>query len=84
MSASFLSGKKKAQHNGYTITDLVDPQDSFQVILYLGKEKVIFSVDQKTEDLTVQRRYLSNTHAFDNFDNIFSQDVTKAYERHFG
>ena len=84
MAASFVSGKKIAQHNGYTICDVVDKQQCFQLVLYLGKEKVIFTVDQKIEELTVQRRYLSNKHAFENFDNIFSQDITQVYERHFG
>ena len=84
MAVSFFSGKKKAEHNGFIISDIIDDKDSFQLIINLGLEQVVFTVDEKMEEMRVNRRYNSVSKAFNSFTNIFSQDITQAYERHFG
>jgi hypothetical protein len=44
-SISFYSGKKRANHNGYKILDIVDSTPSMDFTIWVGTQRVMFVVD---------------------------------------
>jgi hypothetical protein len=76
---SFYSGKKRATHNGHVIVDLVDSREEFDFIVLVGFQRMIFTVDQDTEDAKVERKYMQNDGSFNKFKNLYSQPVKQAF-----
>jgi hypothetical protein len=82
-SISFYSGKKRADHNGFRIIDLVDKSNSLNFEVFVGgTRRVIFAVDEAMEMAELEAR--EGEDCFARFENIFSGRIRGVYEEVFG
>lgn len=52
-SISFYSGKKRVDHNGFKIMDVVDSKEFIDFMVFVGAQRVMFMVDDRTEFVEV-------------------------------
>ncbi len=78
-SISFYSGKKRAEHNGFKIIDLVDKRNSLNFEVYVGgTRKVYFAIDEAMEMVELEAR--EGEDCFGRFQNVFSGKIREVYE----
>jgi hypothetical protein len=81
-SISFYSGKKRAEHNGFKIVDVVDKKETLDFMVFVGLQRVIFVVDEAMEFAEVEPQPKKDP--FAEFKNEFSGAVREVYEKVFG
>ena len=53
------------------------------LVVKIGEQKMMFMVDGKTETASVERKFVVANDEFLSFKNIYSQQVSKVYEKYY-
>lgn len=65
------------------IVDKTDSKQCLDFSITIGSNRVIFMIDEKTEVVSIERKYVVANDEFFNFKNIYSQAISRAYEKYF-